>query len=76
MVIPYGVTKIGRGAFGNCLELAKLTIPRSVERIEYNAFIYTPFKEIVFQGKTEDEVEQMEDYPWGIIPESAIKCEP
>ena len=38
IVIPEGVTKIGYGAFYHCDNLAKVTIPASVEEIEPYAF--------------------------------------
>jgi hypothetical protein len=32
-------------------------------------------KEIIFKGKTLEEVKQMENYPFGIKDKSIIKCE-
>ncbi len=36
--VPDGVTSIGSGAFRSCEALTALTLPASLERVEYNAF--------------------------------------
>ena len=38
VVIPNGVTSIGKSAFQDCTSLKSITIPNSVESIGYNAF--------------------------------------
>jgi hypothetical protein len=59
IVIPreidgYRVVRIGAGAFADCRDLTKLTIPDSVERMDKQAFRGSAqLKEIRFQGKTE-----------------------
>lgn len=40
--IPIGVPSIGTGAFSNCLNLTSVFIPRSVKKINANAFFNTP----------------------------------
>ena len=40
--IPIGVPSIGEGAFSNCLHLTSVFIPRSVRKINANAFFNTP----------------------------------
>lgn len=41
IVIPQGVTTIGRNAFGNCESAERIVIPSSVVTIEYSAFYGT-----------------------------------
>lgn len=42
VVIPYGVTVIGEGAFGDCENLVDVYIPETVTSIESNAFYGCP----------------------------------
>lgn len=42
VVIPEGVTKIGKGAFQSCNQLESVTIPSSITQIEPNAFQNCP----------------------------------
>ena len=51
LVIPDGVTAIGRGAFEDCMSIESVTIPTSVTKIGYYAFNgCTSLKEIQFKG--------------------------
>ena len=73
--IPNSVESIGHGVFAFCESLTNISIPDSVESIGYNAFYScNNLKEIVFKGKTIDEVKAMKNYPWGIKDKSIIKC--
>jgi hypothetical protein len=75
--IPNGVENIGEWAFGACKSLETITIPAAnVTYIGYNVFKYCKsLKEVIFKGKTLDEIERMKNYPFGIKDESIIKCE-
>ena len=76
IVIPDSVESIGYSAFGGCESLKSIEIPDSVEFIRYDAFLdcYN-LEEVVFKGKTLDEVEAMENYSFGIEDKSVIKTE-
>ncbi len=51
VVIPEGVTRIGRCAFSGCISLKRVIIPDSVTSIEYSTFIYCTSLESVIIGK-------------------------
>ena len=73
--IPSSVKSIGSYAFDNCTSLTSISISDSVKNIGNYAFVNcTSLKEVVFKGKTIDQVKAMENYPWGIEDESVIKC--
>ncbi len=50
VVIPEGVTEIGRYAFGECESLTSLTIPDSAAIIAKNAFSDVP--SVTYKGRT------------------------
>ena len=76
IIIPDSVTCIGCCAFYYCESLSSITIPNNVTSIGYNAFSgCESLKEVIFKGKTLDEVKQMKYYPFGIEDESIIKYE-
>ena len=75
IVIPESVKRIGDVAFYSCTSLKSIEILESVEYIGYLAFDgCTSLEEIIFKGKTMDQVKAMDWYPWGIEDESIIKC--
>jgi len=75
IIIPNSVESIGKLAFAYCTSLRSITIPDSVENIGKEAFYnYTFLKEVIFKGKTIDQVNAMDDYPWSIEDTSIIKC--
>ncbi len=55
VVIPEGVTSVGRGAFGNCTSLRSVSLPASLETIEENAFAGCTAIESVTYAGTSDE---------------------
>ena len=70
------VTVIGNDAFRGCSALKSITIPECVTSIGKNTFSFCDsLKEVIFKGRTLEEVKQMKDYPFGIKDESIIKCE-
>jgi hypothetical protein len=74
-VIPNSVKIIDFKAFSCCESLTSITIPNSVTSIGTETFwLCESLKEVIFKGKTLDEVKRMENYPFGIEDESIIKC--
>ena len=74
ITIPNSVKSIGYYAFYNCGGLTSVTIPNSVTSIGYLAFQdCSNSKELIFKGKSIDEVKAMDNYPWG-IERSLIRC--
>ena len=56
--------------------MKSIEIPESVKSIGYWAFDNcTSLEEVIFKGKTMDQVKAMKYYPWDIKDESIIKCE-
>ena len=63
--IPNSVKFIGDWAFYNCTSLTSIKIPNSVKSIGDNAFHNCrSLKKVIFKGKTLEEVQAMENYPW------------
>ena len=74
--IPNSVESIGDKAFAYCTSLTSIEIPDLVESIGYKAFNdCVSLKEVVFKGKTIDEVKAMSNYLWGIEDIMIIKTE-
>ena len=74
--IPDSVKSIGYEAFWNCTSLKSIQIPDSVKIIGYEAFTgCNSLKEVLFKGKTIEEVKKMDCYPWRIKDKSIIKAE-
>lgn len=75
VTIPDSVTSIGTFAFSNCSRLTSVTIPDSVTSIGDFAFSdCSNLKSLIFKGKTLEEVQSMENYPFGIKDKSLIAC--
>ena len=75
IVIPESVEHIGEWVFDDCTSLKSIEIPESVKSIGYWAFYRcTSLKEVIFKGKTMDQVKTMNEYSWGITDKSIIKC--
>ena len=76
ITIPDSIIDISNYGFCDCKSIKSITIPNNVTSIGYNAFSgCESLKEVIFKGKTLDEVKQMKYYPFGIKDESIIKCE-
>ena len=72
--IPESVEYIGDGAFQDCTSLMSIKIPESVKIIGTWAFYNCPsLEEIIFKGKTINQVKAMDHYPWGIENDSIIR---
>ena len=72
--IPDSVKNIRDAIFIGCTSLTSIKIPNSIEWIGCWAFYNcASLKELVFEGKTIDQVKAMKNYPWGIKDESFIK---
>ena len=73
--IPDNVHNIKKYTFDDCTRLESIDMPCGVETIGFNAFNgCCRLKKIVFKDKTIEQVKAMQNYPWGIKDESAIKC--
>ena len=79
IVISNGVTEIATDAFYYCSGLTNVTIPNSVTSIGEGAFYgCSGLTSVVFQGKTLEQVQNIEDefgekyYPWRIDDTSII----
>ena len=73
--IPDSVERIRDGAFSCCSSLKLIIISNSVKSIGDYAFGYCKsLKSLTFKGKTIDQVKLMENYPFGIVDESIIRC--
>ena len=73
VTIGNGVESIGPSAFEDCSGLTSLIIPTSVMSIGKWAFWgCTNLKDVIFEGKTIEEVKQIENYPWRIKGEPII----
>lgn len=70
-----GLSSIGNEVFWGCGSLRNLTIPSTVESIGTRAFWGAGLSSLVFKGKTLDEVQAMENYPWSISNTSIISVE-
>ena len=74
--IPNSVKSIGAYAFYNCTSLTSISIPNLVKSIGNHTFSdCKSLKDIIFKGKTIQQVKAMKFYPWGIEDESAIKAD-
>ena len=69
-------THIKSGTFMDCTSLSSITIPANITNIDIDAFSgCTSLTSMIFKGKTLEEVQAMENYPWQIGDTSFIKVE-
>ena len=68
------VTVIDQGAFYGCERLPSVTIPSSVTSIGRGAFNECyGLTSLIVNGKTTSQVQDMDNYPWGVEDESIIR---
>ena len=73
VTIGNSVTSIGDFAFSGCSGLTSVTIPNGVTSIGESAFeACTGLTSVTFLGKTLEEVQEMDNYPWDISNTSII----
>jgi len=69
------LSSIGELAFSGCGSLASAAIPAAVESIGQNAFYNcVALSSLAFEGKSLEQIQAMENYPWGIEDTSIIKA--
>ena len=74
ITIPDSVTSISDAVFLGCNSLISITISNNITYIGYNVFRYCKsLKEVIFKGKTLDQVKQMKNYPFGIKDKNVFK---
>lgn len=67
------VQEIGPGAFSGAGSLPELTLPSSVNSVGADAFSNCgSLSSVVFEGKTDAEVQAMANYPWGVADATVI----
>ena len=74
VTIGNGVTSIGDSAFYGCSDLTSVTIPNSVTLIKYVAFGGSSIMNSTFVGKTAEQVQAMDNYPWELPVGGTIHC--
>lgn len=73
--LPSSLSSIGELAFSGCGSLASAAIPAAVESIGQNAFYNcVALSSLAFEGKSLEQIQAMENYPWGIEDTSIIKA--
>ena len=73
--LPSTLSSIGQLAFSGCGSLGSATIPAAVESIGENAFYNcTSLTSLVLEGKTLEQIQAMDNYPWGITDPSIIEA--
>ena len=74
--IPTTVTAIGAWAFSGAEGMTDIEIPSSVSSIGSDAFFGCHIlSSVMFEGKTLEQVQAMENYPWGIEDPSKIQVQ-
>ena len=75
VTIPDTVTKIYEYAFGGS-GIVSVVLPSSVEDIRSNAFtVCTDLTQLKLMGKTMEQIQAMDNYPWGISNVGVIEGE-
>ena len=75
IALPDSVSLIESNAFQNCSKLKSISIPSKIQCIQERVFEgCDKLSQVIFRGKTLDEVKAMMNYPWGIKDESIIRC--
>ena len=76
LTLPDGLHDIGDLVFDHCTSLSNITMDGELSSIGVSALSRCDSLEsVVFLGKTIEQVEAMENYPWGITDTSVIRVE-
>ena len=74
IVVDDGVISMAPSAFANCGNLVNVDFPRTLSAIGRDAFIgCSSLPCLTLRKKAIDEIQSMENYPWGIADESIIR---
>lgn len=76
ITFPKGFLRLGDYAFHACDALKNVVFPLGLRRVGEHAFMRcSSLESIHFTGKTREQIEHMDDYPWDIKDKSIFKCE-
>lgn len=76
MIVPDSVEKIAPDCFAYCVQLKQLVIGKNVRHIGKYAFEGCErLEKVLFKGKSIEEVEAMENYPWYIHDKKVFVAE-
>lgn len=73
--LPSRLQHLGDFEFYSCISLKHIEIPSTVTYVGYEAFEQCRGIEVVFKGKTFQQVKSMKNYPFGIKDDTKILCE-
>ena len=75
VVVNEGVQTVGLKGFARCPQLASIVLPSTIEDIGPGAFVYCgELNNVTLVGRTMDEVYEMDNFSWGLLPGCVIHC--